>query len=131
MVGVVLTTSLVGDRVQGGEAPPPASLAVLLPQVSAAPGAPSVQADALHAELLAALPHTESLRLVSADYAGSLQDFRRQLSALGVDAGEVPTWTWPSSIWAVPAVALASNSCVAPIPPKSAELPISNVSDVT
>lgn len=98
LVGVVVTTSLVSDRLQGVEAPASGSLAVLLPQVSAGPGAPTVDAAALHAELLAALPHSEGVRIVSANYAGSLQDFRRQLAALGVAAAEVPTWILEVSV---------------------------------
>ena len=92
LVGVVLTLSLLGDRAQGVEAPASSSLAVLLPDVSAAPGAPTIDAAAVHAELLAAMPHVEGVRIVSANYAGSLQEFRRQLAALGVDAAETPRW---------------------------------------
>ena len=98
LVGAALTLSLVGDRAQGGEAPATGTLAVLMPQVSASAGAPTIDADALHAEILAALPHVPGVRIVSARYAGSVQDFRRQLTALGVAAPEEPRWILEVSI---------------------------------
>jgi hypothetical protein len=107
LVGAALTLSLVSDRVQGVEAPAAGSLAVLLPQVSAAAGAPSIDAAAVHAEILAALPHAEGIRIVSANYAGSLQDFRRQLAALGVDAAELPRWILEVSVRVTPGEARA------------------------
>jgi hypothetical protein len=92
LAAAVLTLSLVGDRAQGVEAPAAASLAVLLPQIAAAPGAPGLDPAAIHAEILAALPHAATLRIVSATYASSLQDLRRQLAALGVTEVEEPRW---------------------------------------
>jgi hypothetical protein len=94
----LLSVALAGDRGPGGESPAPQSLAVLMPQISAAPGAPDIDPGAVHAEILAHLPHLADIRIVSATYAGSLQDFRRQLAALGVEAPEVPGWILEVSI---------------------------------
>jgi hypothetical protein len=94
----LLSVALASDRGPGVEARAPQTLAVLLPQILFAPGAPDLDPGAVHAEILAHLPHTPDLRIVSATYAGSLQDFRRQLAALGVEAQEVPSWILEVSI---------------------------------
>ena len=94
----LLSVALASDRAPPVEAPAPQTLAVLLPQITAAPGAPDLDPHAVHAEVLAHLPHAEDLRIVSATYAGSLQDFRRQLAALGVEAQETPSWILEVSI---------------------------------
>jgi hypothetical protein len=97
---------LVGPRLR--PSPPPADaidLAVLMPRVLSTPDAPELSAQAIDDELLAHLPEVAGLRIREASYAGSLGDFRRQLSVIGAPSGDAPEWILDVSVRATRAEA--------------------------
>lgn len=92
LILVALAIALANDPPTPGGAGSVEDIAVLMPRVTAGPGAPEVDASTVHAELLASLPHVDALRIIPAAYAGSLQDLRRQFAVLGTQPADEPGW---------------------------------------
>jgi hypothetical protein len=97
-VGFLVTMARTDGRSPSVGVEPLESLAVLMPQISSALGAPEIDPGSVHAEILASLPQVAELRIVSAASAGSLQELRTQLAALGVETSEFPRWILEVSV---------------------------------
>jgi hypothetical protein len=67
-------------------------LAVLMPRVTLAAGAPTLDAQLIFDEVLAQLPELEGVSIVPAASASSMPAFRTQLATIGTPPEREPDW---------------------------------------